>query len=418
MDEPEPAAEQPRRWLTPGVGGVGLASFFSDAGHEVATAVLPSFLTSVLHASPGALGIIEGTSDALLGVSKIAGGTLADDPRRRATLATGGYVTTAVATSAIGLAATVWQVGVLRATAWVARGVRTPARDALLASLVPPHAYGRAFGLERAGDNLGAVVGPLMAALLVSLVGVRHAFYWALLPGLLAAGAITVAAREARRLHMDTSARRRARLNVGALREAGVARALLPVAMFEMGNIATTLLILRATELLHHGDRSLTAAASLAILLYAGHNAVATITSAAGGYWIDRSGPRAVFAAGAAVYVGAYGLFAISWHTWPPLLAAFALAGAGIGLIETAESTLVARLLPDHLRGSGFGVLGAVQSAGDFAASVVVGLLWTLVSPAVGFGYAAAWMVAALGVGWAASRARPTTTGHDGENQR
>jgi dipeptide/tripeptide permease len=125
-----------------------------------------------------------------------------------------------------------------------------------------------------------------------------------------------------------------------------------------------------------------------------------------------------VFAAGAAVYVGAYGLFAISWHTWPPLLAAFALAGAGIGLIETAESTLVARLLPDHLRGSGFGVLGAVQSAGDFAASVVVGLLWTLVSPAVGFGYAAAWMVAALGVGWAASRARPTTTGHDGENQR
>jgi sugar phosphate permease len=183
MDEPEPAAEQPRRWLTPGVGGVGLASFFSDAGHEVATAVLPSFLTSVLHASPGALGIIEGTSDALLGVSKIAGGTLADDPRRRATLATGGYVTTAVATSAIGLAATVWQVGVLRATAWVARGVRTPARDALLASLVPPHAYGRAFGLERAGDNLGTVVGPLMAALLVSLVGVRHAFYWALLPG-------------------------------------------------------------------------------------------------------------------------------------------------------------------------------------------------------------------------------------------
>jgi dipeptide/tripeptide permease len=59
-----------------------------------------------------------------------------------------------------------------------------------------------------------------------------------------------------------------------------------------------------------------------------------------------------------------------------------------------------------------------VQSAGDFAASVVVGLLWTLVSPAVGFGYAAAWMVAALGVGWAASRARPTTTGHDDENQR
>jgi dipeptide/tripeptide permease len=126
---------------------------------------------------------------------------------------------------------------------------------------------------------------------------------------------------------------------------------------------------------------------------------------------------RATGAAGAGLYVGAFGLFAVSWHTWPLLLVAFGLAGGGIGLAETAESTLVARLLPDHLRGSGFRVLGTVQSAGDFAASVVVGLLWTLVSPAVGFGYAAAWMVAAFGAGWA-NRDRPTSAGHDGHAQR
>jgi len=77
-------------------------------------------------------------------------------------------------------------------------------------------------------------------------------------------------------------------------------------------------------------------------------------------------------------------------------LLAFSLAGSGIGLAETAQSTLVAQRLPDQLRGSGFGVLGAVQSLGDFASTASVGALWTLVSPALGFAYAATWMLFAL----------------------
>jgi hypothetical protein len=114
------------RWLTRGVWGVGGASLFSDAGHELATSLLPTFLTSTLHAGPGALGAIEGASDALMGVSKLAGGPLSNDPARRGRLASGGYVGTAVATAAIGLAATVWQVAVLRALAWISRGIRKP----------------------------------------------------------------------------------------------------------------------------------------------------------------------------------------------------------------------------------------------------------------------------------------------------
>ncbi|GHJ41187.1 hypothetical protein [Streptomyces sp. TS71-3] len=110
---------------------------------------------------------------------------------------------------------------------------------------------------ERAGDNLGAVVGPLPAAQLVSLSGIREALYFAALPGLLAAIAITVAGREARRTLAAPAARRRIRLNLKELKRAGLARALLPVAMFEVGNIAVTLLILRAIQLLHHGSRDL-----------------------------------------------------------------------------------------------------------------------------------------------------------------
>ncbi len=108
---------------------------------------------------------------------------------------------------------------------------------------------------------------------------------------------------------------------------------------------------------------------------------------------IDRVGPRVVFAAGAFVYVAAYAIFAVDWHTWPMLLIAFTLAGSGIGLAETSESALVASMLPEHLRGSGFGLLGGIQSAGAFASSAAVGLLYTIASPTVGFAYAAGWML-------------------------
>jgi MFS family permease len=395
--EPEGPANgrQPKRWLTRGVRSIGLASFFSDSGHEITTSLLPSFVTVTLRSTAGTLGVIEGISDALTGVAKLVGGPLANDEPRRLRMASGGYLVTAAATGAVGLAATVWQAGLFRATAWLARGVRSPARDAMLASLAPREAYGRAFGLERAGDNMGAVAGPLLAAGLLAWLGIRPALYLAAIPGVFAAAAITVAATEARK-HRDP-VKRRVQLQFSGLRDAGLLRPLLPIAAFELGNMATTLLILRGTGLLHTQGRSLAAATSLAVLIYAGHNLVASIVSYAGGHWVDRTGPRLVFATGAVVYVASYLLFALANGGWPLLVIAFLLAGSGIGLAETAESALVARLLPDHLRGSGFGLLGGVQSFGDFASSAAVGLLWTAVSPTTGFLYAAGWMLIAAG---------------------
>jgi MFS family permease len=311
-------------------------------------------------------------------------------------MASGGYLVTAAATGALGLAATVWQAGLARATAWLARGVRTPARDAMLATLSSPETYGRAYGLERAGDNLGAVVGPLLAAALISAIGIRETLYLSAVPGLFAALAITIAAVEARKVRRTDTAPARARLQLRGLHAAGALRPLIPIGAFELGNMAATLLILRATTLLDHGGRSLTAATTLALIVYAGHNLCASTVSIGGGHWLDRTGPRPVFAAGAALYVAAYALFALPLRSVAVLVVAFLLAGGGIGLAETAESALMARLLPDHLRGSGFGLLGGIQSIGDFGSSAVVGLLWTAISPTAGFTYAAGWMAVSL----------------------
>lgn len=383
-------------WRSSGILSVGAASLFSDAGHEMVTSLLPTFVTGTLGGGPAALGAIDGIADAFIGLSKLAGGPLAADPKRRRWLAGGGYLGTAVATAAIGLATAVWQVGLLRGVAWISRGVRSPARDMLLTDLAKEEAYGRAFGIERAGDNIGAVIGPLMAAGLVGLLGIRSTILLAVVPGILAAVAIGFAAREAGRTISHPQGRKTLSLNLRALHGAGIARILGPVACFEFGNLAATLLILRASDVLSKDlGWEPTTAASVAVLMYASHNAVAAAASLAGGMLSDRRNPRLVFALGAAAYLLAYGAFAVAGS--PAMLAAgFVLAGIGIGLAETAESTVVATRLPAELRSNAFGLLGLTQSLGDIAATVVAGLLWTAFSAQTAFLYAAVWMAASL----------------------
>jgi MFS family permease len=377
------------RWLNRGVAGIGVASFFSDVGQEVATALLPSFLTSTLGAPAAALGAIEGVSDGLAGAARLAGGALADDPARRRATAMGGYSATAVLNALIGVATAVWQVGVLRAGAWITRGLRTPSRNALLTDVVAREAYGRAYGFERALDNLGAIAGPLLALGLVALVGVRDAILLSVVPALLAAAAIFVAITAAPRL--ERHERPPLRIRLRPVLRGRLGRLLAAVAAFELGNAAATLLILRATELLTPG-RGHDAAVKVALVLYAVYNTAATLSSLPAGHVTDRRGANTVLVTGAAAFLAAYLGFSLTGSSLAPLALLFAAAGVGIGLVETAESAAVATLAPPELLGSAFGALAAIQSFGNVAASVVAGALWTLASPRVAFLYLAGWM--------------------------
>ncbi|OAH10307.1 MFS transporter [Streptomyces jeddahensis] len=136
---------------------------------------------------------MEGISEALAGAVRFGGGVLADGPSGRQKIAVGGYTTTAGLGAATAGATAVWQVGLLRAAAWTTRGLRIPARNALLADIVPAKAHGRAYGLERMMGNLGAIFGPLLAFGLVAGVGVQWAIGLSVIPGLLAAAAIVYA---------------------------------------------------------------------------------------------------------------------------------------------------------------------------------------------------------------------------------
>lgn len=377
------------RWLNRGVAGIGGASFLDDVGKEISTSLLPTFLTSTLGAPAAALGAIEGIADGLAGGARLAGGALADDPSRRRTTAMGGYSVTAVLNALIGLAGAAWQVGILRTGAWFSRGLRTPSRNALLTDVVAPEAYGRAYGFERAMDNLGAIAGPLLAIGLVALVGVRHAILLSFVPGFLAAAAIFVAITAAPRLARHE--RPPLRLRVRPVLQGKLGRLLAAVAAFELGNAAATLLILRATDLLTPG-RGHDAAVKVGLVLYALFNAAATLASLPAGRATDRRGANAVLVAGVVAFLAAYVGFAFTGSSLALLAVLFAAAGVGIGFVETAQSAAVALLAPPELLGSAFGALAAIQSFGNLAASAVAGGLWTLVSPRVAFLYLAGWM--------------------------
>lgn len=379
-------------WLTPGVRGIGAASLLSDLGHEIPTSLLPALLTSTIGAPAIALGLIEGFSDGAAGLARLAGGALADDPARRRSTAVGGYASTAVLAAATGGATAAWQVGLLRTGAWAARGLRVPARNALLADVVSPSRYGVAYGFERMMDNLGAIGGPLLAIVLVNLVGIRTAIWLSVGPGLLAVVAILYAIRQCPAPQVQQ--RRPLQLQIRPVLQGPLRRLFVGIGCFEVGNAAATLLVLRATEQLatRHPE---TTAVTLALILYAGYNTAATITSIPAGRYVDRTDARRVLTIGVAAFAIAYTGLAFDTSTWWALTPWFILAGVGIGCVETAEHAAVATNTPEHIRGSAFGLLASIQSFGNLAASATAGILWTTTSPTIAFSYLATWMLIA-----------------------
>jgi MFS family permease len=372
---------------------VSLASLFSDVSHELGTAVLPAVLLA-LGAGPAALGWIEGSADGLSAFAKLWGGVLSDRVTRRKPLASIGYLVTALGVAAIGLCTSWAQVLGCRLAAWIGRGSRSAPRDVLMAEATPPESAGKAFGMERAGDALGAVIGPLFAlALLARGVEARHVMFASLVPGLLAFLSIALVVRETPAAALPE----RARSLFGSLRAMGkpFRRALVAISLFGCGDFSRTLLILYATQRLTASVFSWKAG-TLAILLYALHNAVSSLAAFPIGALTDRVGRRPVLCAGylfaAATTLG----FALLPPSPVALAVLFICSGLYIACKEVAEKAFAVELLPESARGTGLGALAAVNGVGDFVSSALVGTLWAVLpaSPSAGFLAAAALQLA------------------------
>lgn len=383
---------------------MAIASFLSDAGHELVTVMLPGFLHA-LGLAAGDLGWIEGAADASSSFVKLSAGWLSDRAGNRKGLVASGYALTALALGVLA-AAVSWPIVLAgRAVAWMARGVKGPARDALLSEAAPPDVRGKVFGLHRAADTLGAVVGPLAGIWLLAhlphlnpVTPFRTIFLLAVIPGLGAAAAFWFLVRErshgARRgLKLHQAVRSLPRGFFQFVRGAGV---------FGLGDFSHTLFILAATQLLTpaHG---LIRAAQIAALLYVLHNIVYAAVSFPAGALADHVSKTKLLASGyvlaAATAVGL--AFMMARHASPVswLALVFAAAGAYVAFQDALEGAIPADYLPAPSRATGYGVLGAVNGVGDFVASALVGGLWAI-SASLAFAAAGVLMFAGAVLVW------------------
>lgn len=377
-------------WLNRTVLGIGLASLFSDWSHEMATAVLPTFLAT-LGAGAAWLGVIEGVSDGLSSVAKMASGYYTDKLQRRKPIAVIGYVVTALGTASFGLATGAWHVLLARAGAWLGRGVRTPVRKALLAAAVTRETYGRAFGLERMMDTIGAIIGPITALGVLEIAHHRYPILFALtlVPSLAAAGVIGFLVKETERRPVPhISLGQRLKLLPGSYRKFAAA-----VGLFGAGAFAHTLLILFAIRAL---TPSLGAAkaATMGVALYLLRNVFYASFAFIAGWLADHFQKRILLAAGYLLSaVMCLCMVFLPANLWT-LAVVFILGGTSVAFEETLEDSLCAELVSQEYHGVAFGALATINGIGDFLSSVIVGGLWTALGTGAAFGFSAALSVA------------------------
>ena len=369
-------------WLNKNVLGMGLASLFSDMNHEMATAVLPAFLSSVLGAPAFALGVIEGVADGISTIFEMWSGWYSDKIGKRKGLAALGYFITAFSKASFAFATNWWHVLIGRTAGWIGWSIRTPVRDALLVESTKKETVGRVFAFHRTMDTLGAITGPLIAVLLLSHISIRNIFLVSLIPGILAFLSITLLIKE-KTLKKSTG---NVWQNVKSL-SSNFKLFLLPVGLFGISNFAPTLFILRAQQLLTSAFGELTAT-SFSVGLYTFSNIIYAFVAYPIGVLADKYSKKTILAIGYMIFGLLCFGFIFSGSNILIIILLFALNGTYTAIIESSQPALASFLISKNQHGAGFGLMSAIDGVGDFLSSAATGILWTYFSPGIGFGIA------------------------------
>lgn len=379
---------------------VGLISLLNDAASDLVYPLLPLYLAAVIGTGPRTLGLIEGLAEAAASVLKLVSGVLADRSRRTKPWIVAGYGLAGLSRPLFALAASWPVVLVLRLTDRVGKGLRSAPRDLLLAGSVSSASRGLAFGIHRAMDNAGAVIGPLVAALLLGFaMPVRHIFMWTLVPALLCL-VMALLLKEPPATPRPVAAPARGRLSE---LPKGYHRFLIAVGLFSLGNSSNLFLLWRAREL-GIADQHIP-------LLWAGISAITMLAVAPLSALSDRLGRRTLLVGGYLAYAVVYASIGQLTAGGARLLILFGLFGLVLAASEGVERAVVADLVPPERRGSAYGWFHLTLGATLLPASVGFGWLYEVASPAVAFSTAAsAALAGALLMLWWVPFERPETT--------
>jgi MFS family permease len=380
-------AQRPR--LGRNVLALGAVSFLTDVATEMTYPLIPVFLAAVLGASATYVGTIEGAAESTAALLKFASGWWSDRLSRRKPLVLIGYALASAVRPLIGLSQSAAQVLGIRVSDRVGKGIRTSPRDALIADSVAPAVRGRAFGFHNAADNLGAVLGPLLAFVFLRWEGLplRNVFLLTAIPGALAVLTLVVGVREVPR---SAPAKKESEPGLKTPLGGRFWAYLGVLLLFTLGNSTDAFLLLRAGQL--------GVSTSLLPILWALLNLVKAVSNTPGGILSDRLGRKPLIAAGWLVYAAVYFLFGRASQTWQAW-ALFAVYGLYFGLTEGVEKALVADLVPRERRGAAFGWYNLAIGVGALPASLLFGFFWDRWGSAAAFNLGALLaLAAAVGV--------------------
>jgi MFS family permease len=374
------AVKKPRPKLGRNVIGLGAVSFFTDVSTEMIYPLLPVFLAGVLGANASFIGAIEGAAETTASLLKLLSGWWSDKVSSRKPFVVVGYLIASIVRPFTAVTHSASQVLAIRVTDRVGKGIRSSARDALLADSAPPEARGRAFGFHAAADNAGAVLGPLVAFFILRLHGVgvpdasghllprdehamRNVFWLSAIPAAIAMIVLIVVVRDIPRREAAKGAEAGGSTTLGRRFWAY----LVVVLLFTLGNSTDAFLLLRANQL--------GVPVALAPILWALLNFVKSATGTYGGQLSDTIGRKPLIVGGWLLYAAVYFAFAWAgapWQAW----ALFAVYGIFYGMTEGTEKALVADIVPLARRGAAFGWYNLAIGLGALPASLIFGWIW------------------------------------------
>jgi len=363
---------------------LGLISLVNDSASDMIYPLVPLYLTSVLMAGPKALGLIEGVAEAAASLLKLAAGVLADRSRRTKAWVVAGYTIAGIARPMLAFASSWFGVLVCRFADRIGKGLRSAPRDAMLVHSVAADQRGLAFGLHRAMDNAGAVIGPLAAAALLALgMPLRHVLLTAIVPAVIVL-LLTLAIEEPQIERVPNPPRFSWNMREFPPR---FRRYLLVLALFMLGNSSNMFLLLRAKQL-GLGDAQVP-------MIWALVSVVAAALSTPLSGLSDRFDRRKLIVGGWTIYAVLYMAFglmpAMTWLLWPM----FAAYGVFLAATEGAEKALVADMVPKTQAGTAFGWYNLVVGLALLPASLLFGWLWSEASPPAAFAFGSACAIAA-----------------------
>ena len=368
---------RPRRILgvPPTVFLVGIVSMLMDVSSEMLMPIMPIFITAVLGGSAITLGLIEGLAKSTASLLKVYSGRQSDLGARKPWVVAG-YGLSALSRPLLALSGGWGQLLAARLVDRTGKGLRTAPRDAIIAAATPAAELGRAFGVHRGMDTLGAAIGPLIAFACLPLLGYRGVFWLSAIPATLAVMVLVLFVKEGAQ---EVKARRDAP-RVPFPRDARLTTFLIAVTLFALGNSSDAFLLLRTQDL---GVRALTLP-----LVYFAFNVVYAAASGPAGILADRLGRGRVARWGLLLFALIYGGFALAqtvWLAW----ALFLLYGVFMAFTEGVWKAYLGELALEGTRGAVFGWYNGLIGVMALPASLLAGLLWTRVSHGAPFAFGA-----------------------------